>query len=117
MMVSVNAPVGANGICADRIDIRQPHVIAAELHAVEMSGAGDESDADPCMARSCFRGKRCRWNLLDVDHQLGARADQFCSQARNYLSVALSNGLRPRRLKVAVRVNLASRPINTATRK
>jgi hypothetical protein len=25
----------------------------------------------------------------------GERADQYCSQARNYLSVAFKNGLRP----------------------
>jgi hypothetical protein len=56
-MMPIIASVGVNGACAGRIDVRQPHVIAQILHAVEMSGAGDESDAGPRMARSCLRAK------------------------------------------------------------
>jgi hypothetical protein len=85
-MMAIIASVGANGVCAGRIDIHQPHVIAA---------AGLVSDADPCMARSCFRGKRCRWDLLELIINSGTRADQYCSQVRNCLSVAFNNGLRP----------------------
>jgi hypothetical protein len=40
-------------------------------HAVEMGRTGEGGDVDPCMARSCFRGKRCRRDLSGVDHQLG----------------------------------------------
>jgi hypothetical protein len=62
-----------------------------------------------------FQGQKVgRRDLLRVDHQLGARAGQYCSQPRNFLSSAFNNGPGPDVLKVANRVHLASRPINTA---
>jgi hypothetical protein len=60
--------------------------------------------------------KKCRWNLWEVDHQLRQLADQYCSQPRNFLSIAFNNGLGPDVLKVANRVHLASSPIDTGQR-
>ena len=42
-----------------------------------------------------FQGQKCRRDLLEVDHQLGARADQYCSQPRNFLRIAFNNGPGP----------------------
>ena len=62
-----------------------------------------------------FQGQKVgRRDLLRVDHQLGARAGQYCSQPRNFLSIAFNNGSGPDVLKVANRVHLASRPSSTS---
>ena len=53
-----------------------------------------------------FQGRR---DLLQVNHQLGARAGQYCSQPRNFLGIALNNGPDPDVLKVANRVQTLAR--------
>jgi hypothetical protein len=59
-MMAIIASVG----CAGRID--------TPTSCYCRSGAGDGGDADPRMARSCFRGKRCRWDLLELTINSGS---------------------------------------------
>jgi hypothetical protein len=62
MMMAIIASIGANGVCAGRIDIRQPHVIAAAGLVMEVMLVH--------AWRAPVQGQKGRWDSLEVDHRL-----------------------------------------------
>ncbi len=85
-------------------------------HAAERSMAGEGGDADPCIARSCFRARGAggTWRKLTINS--GSRLINIAHN-RNFPSIAFNNRPDPDVLNVANRVHLASRRVNAATKR
>jgi hypothetical protein len=64
-------------------------------HAVEMSGLAMKVFLIHAWRAPVSGAKGVDETCRKLTIDLGTRADQYCSQARNYLSVAFNNGLRP----------------------